>query len=235
MDWVDRLRQAVDARGKHSAVAADAGIHPSSLSDILNRVSSPQLQTVVDICRVCDVSVGWILGEQGFELGEADYAQLTALQRWMTRKLDERNARGRARAGPSERTGSVLPTAATPFHPTWTDPNEIPDRDIPREFRHEGANAVFVSQGDSMIGAGIFEGDFLFVRKTRNWRVANQHIVVCLLEGAFIVKRLVIQKDTITLVSANPGQPPVIVNEEAQRFELIGIVVGIARNLAGAR
>lgn len=60
MDWVDHLRQAVDAKGKHSLVAADAGIHPSSLSDILNRVSSPQFETVIDICRVCGINVGWI-------------------------------------------------------------------------------------------------------------------------------------------------------------------------------
>lgn len=235
MDWVDRLRQAVDARGKHSAVAADAGIHPSSLSDILNRVSSPQLQTVVDICRACGVSVGWILGDQGFELGDADYEQLTALHAWMSRKLDERNAPGRAPSRPSVRTGSILPAAATPFRQARTDPNEVPDRDIPREFRREGANAVFVSHGDSMTGAGILDGDLLFVRKTRNWRGAHQHIVVCRLEGTFTVKRLVIESGTITLTSANPGQPPVIVNEEAGRFELIGIVVGIARDLAGGR
>lgn len=86
-----------------------------------------------------------------------------------------------------------------------------------------------------MIDAGIFEGDFLFVRKTRNWRVANQHIVVCRLEGTFTVKRLVVQKNTITLMSAKQGDPPVIVNEEAERFELIGIVVGVARDLVGSR
>jgi DNA polymerase V len=86
-----------------------------------------------------------------------------------------------------------------------------------------------------MIDAGIFEGDFLFVRKSRNWRVANQHVVVCRLEGTFTVKRLVVQNDTITLVSAKRGLAPVIINEEAERFELIGIVVGVARDLAGDR
>lgn len=69
---MDRLGQAVDAKGKHSAVAAEAGIHPSSLSEILNRAASTQFETVIDICRVCDVSVGWVLGEEGFELGDAD-------------------------------------------------------------------------------------------------------------------------------------------------------------------
>ncbi|HYC89126.1 MAG TPA: S24 family peptidase [Thermoanaerobaculia bacterium] len=62
-----------------------------------------------------------------------------------------------------------------------------------REYRNQGANAVFVTRGDSMIDAGIFEGDFLFVRKSRNWCIANQHVVVCRLEGTFTVKRLVVR------------------------------------------
>jgi transcriptional regulator with XRE-family HTH domain len=235
MDWVDRLRQAVDAKGKHSVVAIDAGIHPSSLSEILNRASSPQFDTIIDICRACDVSVGWILNEHGFELGDADYEQIADIREWTTQKLDERNARGLVKPRPPVKTASVLPAVATPRGETWTDPDEIRDRDIPREYQNQGANAVFVTRGDSMIDVGIFEGDFLFVRKSRNWRVANQHVVVCRLEGTFTVKRLVVQNDTITLVSAKQGVAPVIINEEAERFELIGIVVGVARDLAGDR
>jgi SOS-response transcriptional repressor LexA len=235
MDWVDRLRQAVGATGKHSVVAADAGIHPSSLSEILNRVVKPQFETIIDLCRTCDVTVGWLLGEQGFELGDADYEQIAAIQGWTTQKLEERNARSLMKSRGQGRTVSVFPAVATQRGETWTDPDEISDRDIPREYQNHGANAVFVTRGDSMIDAGIFEGDFLFVRKSRNWHVANQHVVVCRLEGTFTVKRLVVQNDTITLVSAKHGAAPVIINEEAERFELIGIVVGVARDLAGDR
>jgi SOS-response transcriptional repressor LexA len=231
MDWVDRLRQAVDAKGKHSVVAADAGLHPSSLSEILNRAARPQFETVIDICRVCGVTVGWILGEQGFELGDADYEQIAAIHGWTEQKLEERNAR-LVKPRRLERTLAVLPAVATQRGETWTDPDEIRDRDIPREYQNQDANAVFVARGDSMIDAGIFEGDFLFVRKSRDWRVANQHIVVCRLEGTFAVKRLVVQNGTITLASAKQGVAPVIINEEAERFELIGIVGGVCRDLA---
>jgi SOS-response transcriptional repressor LexA len=235
MDWVDRLRQAVDAKGKHSVVATDAGIHPSSLSEILNRAARPQFETVIDLCRVCGVTVGWILGEQGFELGDADYEQITAIQGWTAQKLEERNARRLVKSPRQVGTVSVFPAVATQRGETWTDPDEIRDRHIPREHENQGANAVFVTRGDSMIDAGIFEGDFLFVRKSRNWRVANKHVVVCRLEGTFTVKRLVVQNDTITLVGAKPGVAPVTINEEAERFELIGIVVGVGRDLSGDR
>jgi SOS-response transcriptional repressor LexA len=235
MDWVDRLRQAVDAKGKHSVVAADAGIHPSSLSEILNRASSPQFETIIDICRVCDVTVGWVLNERGFELGDPDYEQITAIHAWTTQKLEERNARSTVKSRRQALPVAVLPAVATQRGETWTDPDEIGDRDIPREYQNQGANAVFVTRGDSMIDAGIFEGDFLFVRKSRNWRAAHQHVVVCRLEGTFTVKRLVVQNDTITLRSAKQGVEPVVINEEAERFELIGIVIGVGRDLAGER
>lgn len=236
MDWVDRLRQAVDAKGKHSVVAADAGINPSSLSEILNRVTKPQFETVIDICRACDVTVGWILGEKGFELGDADYEQIRTIHAWTARKLEERNAESNVLRSPApERTLAVLPAVATQRGETWTDADEIRDRDIPREYQNQGANAVFVTRGDSMIDAGIFDGDFLFVRRSRNWRAANQQIVICRLEGTFAVKRLVVEDDTITLVSAKQGAAPVIINEDAERFELVGIVVGVGRDLAGTR
>ena len=234
MDWVDRLRQAVDATGKHSAVAADAGLHPSSLSEILNRGAKPQFETVIDLCRVCGVNVGWILAEQGFELGDADFEQINAFHDWTAQKLGERKAREPVKSRRQTRV-SVLPAVATQRGETWTDPDEISDRDIPREYQNQGANAVFVTRGDSMIDSGILEGDFLFVRKSRNWRIANQRVVVCRLEGTFTVKRLLIQNATITLVSERHGVAPVTIIEEAERFELIGIVVGIGRDLPAGR
>jgi len=36
-------------------------------------------------------------------------------------------------------------------------------------------------------------------------------------------------------MGAKQGVAPLTINEEAERFELIGIVVGVARDLAGDR
>lgn len=230
MDWVDRLRQAVDARGKHSAVAADAGVDPSVLSDILRRdTADPKLMTIVRICRVCGVSVGWVLGETGFDFGDADYEQLARLNAWSGRKLEER--REGIPEAPTPISAKELPAVATPRGETWEDAEELRERDIPRDYRNEGANAVFRTVGDSMIEAGILEGDILFVRRSRNPRVANRQIVVCRIDGTFAVKRLLIERNTITLVSENRDQSPITINEEEERFSLIGIVVGVARDL----
>src|SRR6266568_3934031 len=91
VDWVDRLRAAVDAQGKHSAVAAEAGVDASALSNILRRATDPKLETLIRLCHVCHVTVGWVLGESGFELGDADYAFLGQLSEWTMSKLEARN------------------------------------------------------------------------------------------------------------------------------------------------
>lgn len=56
-------------------------------------------------------------------------------------------------------------------------------------------------------------------------------IVFCRLDGTFTVKRLKIENGVITLLSENRKHPPVTINEDAERYEQIGVVVGISRDL----
>lgn len=228
MDWVDRLKQAVDARGKQSAVAAAAGVDASALSDILRRqTSDPKVQTLLKLCRECGITLGWLFGELGFELGEADFRFLGDVESWAREKRELRRSRD---ADSRPRMAPPLPAVATPRGETW-DADELRDRAIPPEYQTVGANAVFVTRGDSMVDAGIFDGDYLFVRKSKNWRVANRQIVVCRLDGTFTVKRLHIEAATITLRSENGKTRPTVIDEDQDRFEMIGVVLGIARDL----
>lgn len=222
MDWVDRLRQAVDAKGKHSAVALEAGVNPSALSDILRRKADPQLQTVLNLCHVCGVTVGWVLGETGFELGDDDYAQLGTLSRWVKKKLDERH----------ERTGGAPIPWVKRKRPrknvaTEDDAEELRDRAIPPEYAQKGADAVFVMRGDAMIEAWIIEGDVLFVQKSASHADAHGKLVVCRLDGALTVKRMQAEAGMITL-----SEPSLTIPEDADRYEQLGIVVAVARDLA---
>jgi SOS-response transcriptional repressor LexA len=234
MDWVDRLRQAVDAKGKHRAVAIEAGVDPSALSDILRReTDNPKLQTVIHVCAVCNVTVGWVLGEKGFELGPADLAFMGEIDDWIKAKRSELTV--------VENTGAVairearfekeLPAVATLRGETFANEDELPERAIPPEYQLDGANAVYRTRGDSMIDAGILDGDVLFVRKTRNPQVANRQVVVGRLNGTFTVKRLNVERDAITLTSESHGRHTISINEDSERFRLIGIVVGLSRDL----
>jgi DNA polymerase V len=75
--------------------------------------------------------------------------------------------------------------------------------------------------GDSMKNIGIFSGDILIVDKSINPR--NNHIVLCTLDGQFLVKKLSITKNSIKLISENKNYPLVNINEYDD-FKIFGVV-----------
>jgi transcriptional regulator with XRE-family HTH domain len=93
-DLADRLKAAIAARGlKQSALAAEAGIPPETLSRILTRTTeNPGIHTVSKIARVLGESVGSLLGERGFEITDADRERAREFVGWLTERfaLDER-------------------------------------------------------------------------------------------------------------------------------------------------
>lgn len=95
-DLADRLKAAIAARGmKQSALAAEAGIPPETLSRILTRTTeNPGIHTVSKIARVLGESVGSLLGERGFEITDADRERAREFVGWLTERfaLDSRVA-----------------------------------------------------------------------------------------------------------------------------------------------
>ena len=85
-------------------------------------------------------------------------------------------------------------------------------------------------KGESMIEAGIFDGDFIFVRKQA---VASRgDIVVAMIEGEATVKRYFPEGDHIRFQPANSNMSPIIVKKsEFKQIDIIGIVVGVYRKL----
>ena len=76
--------------------------------------------------------------------------------------------------------------------------------------------------GDSMRGVGIFSGDILIVDKSINPK--NTSIILCVLDGEFLVKKLNINNNSTNLVSANKKYEPIIVTEYND-FRILGVVV----------
>lgn len=78
-------------------------------------------------------------------------------------------------------------------------------------------------RGDSMIGAGIFDGDFVIVRQQRS---ADQgDIVVALLEDEATVKRFYKEAGRIRLQPENPTLSPIYADD----VTILGKVVGLVR------
>ena len=84
------------------------------------------------------------------------------------------------------------------------------------------------AEGDSMIGAGIGNGDLLVIDKSL--RPKNQNIAVCFLDGGFTVKRIKIEKNTIWLVAENVKYQPIKVTSEND-FVIWGIVTHCIKSL----
>ena len=95
-----------------------------------------------------------------------------------------------------------------------------------------GGKEVFALRvkGESMIGDGIFDGDFLFVRKSSSAR--SGEIVVALIEDEATCKRYFPEGDTIRFQPANPKMVPIYVKKSDFRQTMIlGVVVGVYRQV----
>ncbi len=77
-------------------------------------------------------------------------------------------------------------------------------------------------KGNCMTGAGIHAGEVLVIRKQPV--AANGDIVVAIVDGATMVKRLYIMGDSIELRPANPNFPTIEVNADTE-LKIIGKVI----------
>jgi len=76
-------------------------------------------------------------------------------------------------------------------------------------------------KGDSMKDVNINDGDLLVV--DRSLEAVNNCIAICILNGEFTVKRLIIGKDKILLQPENPDYPTIEIFPEND-FEVWGVV-----------
>lgn len=96
---------------------------------------------------------------------------------------------------------------------------------LPTELVGDGPVFLLEVKGDSMIDAGIHEGDLVAVNKQPDAR--DGEIVACLIEGEeATVKRLQRKNGKVYLHSENPAYEPMVFSEGV---ELIGKVVSVLR------
>ncbi len=96
---------------------------------------------------------------------------------------------------------------------------------LPRDFVREDASFILRVRGDSMIDAGIYDGDYLVVRQqpTAN----NGEIVAALLGEEATVKRFFRERDHIRLQPENKTMTPMITRD----VTILGKAVALIRRL----
>lgn len=81
-------------------------------------------------------------------------------------------------------------------------------------------------KGDSMINAGIFSGDYVFVEECQTAR--NGQMVVALIDDSATVKTYYKEADHIRLQPENDTMDPIIVTSN-QEIRILGKVIGVFR------
>jgi DNA polymerase V len=94
--------------------------------------------------------------------------------------------------------------------------------------KNEAATFYARVAGQSMIGAGLDDGDLLVI--DRSLEPQDGKIAVCLIDGDFTVKRLKVEKDCIWLIAENKRYKPIQVTEENELM-IWGIVTHVLKAL----
>ena len=96
---------------------------------------------------------------------------------------------------------------------------------IPIDFVGNSESFMLTVRGESMIEAGILDGDYILVKKQDN--ASNGEIVVALIEDEATVKTFYKEKNYIRLQPENPTMEPIIVPD----CKILGKVIGVFRKM----
>ena len=96
---------------------------------------------------------------------------------------------------------------------------------IPEAMLGDGEHFILLVKGESMIQAGIMDGDYVIVRKQQE--ANNGDIVVAMIEDSATVKRFYKEHGHFRLQPENPTMAPIYANE----VTILGKVVSLYRIL----
>jgi len=113
--------------------------------------------------------------------------------------------------------------------PILINPDVEGDFQLPKYWL-KGVKDCFILKvkGDSMIGADIYDGDYVVIRKQH--MAQNNDIVAVDLDGSATLKRLVMNKSGVILMPENKKYSPIlIVDDEAS---IIGVAIGVINRIS---
>lgn len=95
---------------------------------------------------------------------------------------------------------------------------------VPAEIAR-GETFILRVKGDSMIDAGILDGDYVIVRFQET--AENGEIVCAMINGEATLKRFRKKGDVVTLLAENKSYPPMTISRG--EFSIMGKMVGLIR------
>jgi DNA polymerase V len=119
----------------------------------------------------------------------------------------------------SHRISAGFPSPAADYAEEGLDLNSYLVQNKPATF-------LFTVKGDSMIGAGICDGDKVIVDKAL--KPKHKDIVVAVVDDEYTIKRLFQSRGRIELQPENPNYEPITFSE-GRELQVWGVVVGVVR------
>lgn len=208
--FAQRLRAGLDVRQMTQAeLSQRSKISKSSISHYLKGDWEGKQDAVYSLAQVLDVSEAWLMG---YDVPmEADH--------------------------PIATTAAPIPPGFSPMPkmhkvpligsiacgtPITAEQNLVGQVDVPEEIR---CDFCLYCKGDSMSGAGIHDGDAVYIR--RQPEVENGEIAAVRIGEEATLKRVYYTDSTLTLMPANPVYAPMVyTGQQLEDVQIEGRVVG---------
>jgi len=193
---------------------------------------TPRQAQVLDLIREYIISTGYpptradIAQELGFRSPNAAEEHLKALARKGAIEMIPGTSRGIRLPEPA---GLPIVGRVAAGRPILAE-EHIEDRvDVPPGLFRPRADFLLRVRGDSMVDAGILDGDLLAVHRTPE--AANGQIVVARIDDEVTLKRLqrTRHRHRVLLLAENANYAPIEVDLSRQAFAIEGLSVGIIR------
>lgn len=147
---------------------------------------------------------------------------------WLLGKSEDSSPRLPENISPLPHMGTVpLIGAIACGTPILAEENIEEYVDLPRHIR---ADFALTCRGDSMVDAGIKDGDIVYIRQQVQIRPGQ--IAAVLIDDEATLKRVYFDSGSVILQPANPAYPPMVFTDaEVSRVHMIGLAVAFTHAL----
>ncbi len=203
-------------------LAAKACISRSYLAGVEGDRYHPSVDTLQKLAFALGTSSGALLGEPAPAAGDA----AAALALFEQLRREGRLPENLTLLEPMRKIPLVGEIACGT--PILAEENIEDWVDLPRQIH---ADYALTCRGESMVGAGIFDGDVVYIRQqpeVQNGQIAAVRVD----EDTATLKRFYREGGTVTLVAENPAIPPqVFAGQDLGRLSVLGLAVAFTHRL----